>query len=128
MLLSRSQALCRRLLTSHGPSIRRSSSSVASTSVEKMETDKRYQRSGTIEVPSSLLNNDSFTSQYSIRGKFREGRAAYLDHSATTPLDPRVLDAMEPYMVRQKMIYLDWSQSCATHGETHNIFRLLFDS
>jgi hypothetical protein len=75
----------------------RSLSSVASTPVEKMETDRRYQP--TVDVPDSLLHQDDFTSAYSIRGKFREGRAAYLDHSATTPLDPRVLDAMAPFMV-----------------------------
>ena len=39
------------------------------------------------------------TSNFSIQGKFRQGRAAYLDMSATTPLDPRVLDAMAPFMV-----------------------------
>ena len=82
----------------------------ATVSYEKMEQDKRYQ--GSQEVPDSLLGgSDSSTggidvdAGFSIRGKFREGRAAYLDHSATTPLDPRVLDAMAPYMVRQSMYW-----------------------
>ena len=79
----------------------RTLSSVASTPVEKMETDRRYQP--TVDIPDALLHDSPVESEFSIRGKSREGRAAYLDHSATTPLDPRVLDAMAPYMVRKKM-------------------------
>jgi len=67
----------------------------ASFSADKMETDGRYQ--GANEVPESLFQ--PFESEYSIRGKFRPGRAAYLDMSATTPMDPRVMDAMAPFMI-----------------------------
>jgi cysteine desulfurase len=67
---------------------------------EKMQTDKRYQPT-TTEIPDSLLRDieDVEKSPFSIRGQFREGRAAYLDMSSTTPIDPRVLDAMAPYMI-----------------------------
>jgi len=69
----------------------------SSFSHEKMEADKRYQ--GASEVPESLLKDSPGGGEFSIQGQFREGRAAYLDMSATTPLDPRVLDAMAPYMI-----------------------------
>lgn len=73
-----------------------SSSAPATFSPDKMETDKRYQ--GNLQVPDSLLK-ESGDEGYSIRSSFRDGRAAYLDMSATTPLDPRVLDAMAPFMI-----------------------------
>lgn len=64
-----------------------------------MEADKRYQT--TVDIPESLLRGVSAEDNpFSIQGKFREGRAAYLDMAATTPLDPRVFDVMAPYMVR----------------------------
>lgn len=39
------------------------------------------------------------STNFSIKGGFLEGRPAYLDLSATTPLDPRVLDRMAPHLI-----------------------------
>ena len=44
-------------------------------------------------------DDDVNDGRFSIQGTFREGQASYLDMSSTTPLDPRVLDKMMPYMV-----------------------------
>jgi len=37
----------------------------------------------------------------SMKGVTLSGRPMYLDFQATTPMDPRVLDAMMPFMIEQ---------------------------
>ena len=89
------------------------SESPTSFTAEQMEKDKRYAASGNVNVPESLLGGgDGHDEGYSIRGEFRDGRPSYLDMSATTPLDPRVMDAMAPYMVSYQLLPHSYSLSC----------------
>ncbi len=48
--------------------------------------------------PSDISNNSS-TNKFSIKGMAIEGRPSYLDAQATTPMDPRVLDAMVYFII-----------------------------
>jgi len=68
----------------------------ASTSAEKMSRDSRYRPSGAVDAASELRLREEHRAD-SIAGEARPGRASYLDMQATTPLDPRVLDAMMPF-------------------------------
>ena len=61
-----------------------------------MKNDKRY--TPVSDVPASLID-DSMSNLvhspgFSIKGQAKTGRPAYLDFQATTPTDPRVVDAM----------------------------------
>jgi len=62
-------------------------------------SDKRYKSAG--EVPQHVL--ESMHSEkvhspgFSIKGEARQGRPSYLDFQATTPVDPRAVDAMVGY-------------------------------
>jgi hypothetical protein len=51
--------------------------------------------------PASSLSAVDRAKSFNIRGTFASGRSVYLDMQATTPTDPRVLDAMLPFMTQQ---------------------------
>jgi hypothetical protein len=75
----------------------------ATTSVQKIATDKRYKK--TADVPENILanmhKNVVHSPGFSIKGESLPGRPAYLDFQATTPMDLRVLDEMLPYMMEK---------------------------
>jgi len=107
------------------------SSSPSSTSVEKMEADKRYQASQEVpeEIKQKMNSSESFG--HSIRGTALIGRPAYMDFQATTPTDPRVLDAMMPYMVgkygnpHSKTHAFGWETEQAIEDAREHVARLI---
>lgn len=73
----------------------------STTGFDKMAKDKRYASESPIpETVLKSMQSDAIHSPgFSIKGQALSGRPAYLDFQATTPQDPRVLDAMLPYMI-----------------------------
>ena len=94
-----------------------SSSRRAAASLQSATTSNisRTSRSSTRVLSSAAIATDDEINdgRFSIQGTFREGQASYLDMSATTPLDPRVLDKMMPYMVR--FVWFDFLRMCIYH-------------
>lgn len=88
--------LGRKFVHGQGRAFCKDVSAPATVSYDKMMTDARYK--GVNEVPESLLDplmSETIHSPgFSIKGEAKAGRPAYLDFQSTTPLDPRVLDAM----------------------------------
>ncbi|GLD97891.1 hypothetical protein PINS_up006588 [Pythium insidiosum] len=75
--------------------------SVAPQHARAFSVDKRYQPVN--DVPEHVLANVKsdkiFSPGFAVKGEQAlNGRPAYLDFQATTPMDPRVLDAMMPFM------------------------------
>ena len=53
---------------------------------------------GGMELGLKSASKDTVTPSFTLKGVNMTGRSIYLDMQATSPLDPRVLDAMMPYM------------------------------
>jgi len=67
--------------------------------VSNTKTTTMFQPYFTTTNSVSMVQKTANFSEFNIRGQFRRGRASYLDMASTTPLDPRVFDAMAPYMI-----------------------------
>jgi cysteine desulfurase len=102
-------------------------------SPEQMKADKRY--AAEMPVPESVLStmhSDAIHSPgFSIKGMALEGRPLYLDFQATTPIDPRVLDAMMPYFMGQfgnphsKTHQYGWETEKATEAARAQVAELI---
>lgn len=68
---------------------------------------------------------------FSIKGEALTGRPVYLDFQATTPMDPRVLDAMLPYMTElygnphSRTHEYGWETESAVEEARGNIAKLI---
>ena len=69
--------------------------------------------------------------QFSITGEAVQGRSAYLDLQATTPMDPRVLDAMLPFQLSEfgnphsRTHHYGWDSEAAVETAREQVANLL---
>ncbi len=101
--------------------------------------DKLYVNpSGFFRIQSFRLSSSSsaalietHSSGFSIKGEALPGRPAYLDFQATTPLDPRVLDSMMPFLTEKygnphsRTHSYGWETETAIEDARDNIARLI---
>jgi len=78
---------------------RRAAAATASASAAASRPSASALSTTTRSFSAAVVEDDPNDGRFSIQGTFREGRATYLDMSATTPMDPRVLDKMMPFMI-----------------------------
>ena len=78
---------------------RRAAAAATAKSAAAASSRPSASAAATRSFSAQLQEDDPNDGRFSIQGTFREGRASYLDMSATTPMDPRVLDKMMPFMV-----------------------------
>jgi cysteine desulfurase len=82
-------------------------------------------------VETSKRNCTVFSPGFSIKGEEYAGRPAYLDFQATTPLDPRVLDAMMPFLTgkygnpHSKTHAFGWESEKAVEDSRESVARLI---
>jgi cysteine desulfurase len=102
---------------------------------EQMQKDPRYAPANPVpeSVLESMRQSDRvvYSPGFSIKGEALSGRPAYLDFQATTPLDPRVLDAMLPFLTERygnphsKTHSYGWETEKAIEDARENIAKLI---
>ncbi len=132
-MLSRSQKLLRNSVSKINVRFFSEVETPRTMTVEKMQKDKRYQKVS--DVPENVLSTMGsevvHSPGFSIKGEALLGKPAYLDFQATTPMDPRVLDAMMPYMVEKygnphsRTHSFGWETEQAVEDARENIAKLI---
>ena len=102
-----------------------------------LSVDSRYTPANAVpesvlqSMEASMSGKAVFSPGFSIKGEAFEGRPAYLDFQATTPLDPRVLDAMMPFLTEKygnphsKTHSYGWESENAVEDARESVARLI---
>ena len=103
----------------------------------------RYSSSGNMSLVNFVIISNNFTfifvgnqnnpklQQFNIRDEVPDGRPLYLDAQATTPLDPRVLDTMMPFLTNyygnphSRTHYYGWESENAVEKARSEVANLI---